>query len=182
MNRFGKASFVAQKGFTLIELMIVIAVVGILTAIAMPSYQNYTAKAQSSEALTLAESVKYEVELIHGLENRCPNNATVADATIDISTNIKGRYVDKIVTAGNVTEGCTVQTTFKTQQVNSKISGQTITWKLAAGANTSQWGCVTSLGPSLIPHGCGPAQVANSGGGSPSAGGSSGGTAPPVNP
>ncbi|EMT3205650.1 pilin [Neisseria gonorrhoeae] len=50
-----------QKGFTLIELMIVIAIVGILAAVALPAYQDYTARAQVSEAILLAEGQKSAV-------------------------------------------------------------------------------------------------------------------------
>ncbi|HGO7127567.1 TPA: prepilin-type N-terminal cleavage/methylation domain-containing protein, partial [Neisseria meningitidis] len=59
-----------QKGFTLIELMIVIAIVGILAAVALPAYQDYTARAQVSEAILLAEGQKSAVTeyyLNHGI-------------------------------------------------------------------------------------------------------------------
>ncbi|ENS6375675.1 pilin, partial [Neisseria gonorrhoeae] len=59
-----------QKGFTLIELMIVIAIVGILAAVALPAYQDYTARAQVSEAILLAEGQKSAVA------GYCPNHGT----------------------------------------------------------------------------------------------------------
>ena len=57
----------AQKGFTLIELMIVIAIIGILVVVAIPTYQNYTGRAQASEALYLADDLKTEISIASGV-------------------------------------------------------------------------------------------------------------------
>ncbi|ENW5569686.1 pilin, partial [Neisseria gonorrhoeae] len=76
-----------QKGFTLIELMIVIAIVGILAAVALPAYQDYTARAQVSEAILLAEGQKSAVTeyyLNHGKwpeDNDKAGNDDVTDDT-----------------------------------------------------------------------------------------------------
>ncbi|HGL9776345.1 TPA: pilin, partial [Neisseria gonorrhoeae] len=70
-----------QKGFTLIELMIVIAIVGILAAVALPAYQDYTARAQVSEAILLAEGQKSAVTeyyLNHGIWPENNDKAGVA--------------------------------------------------------------------------------------------------------
>jgi type IV pilus assembly protein PilA len=153
MNRFGKVSFAAQKGFTLIELMIVVAIVGILAAIAMPSYQNYTAKAQSSEAVMLAESVKRDVELVFVMNRECPTNG---QSGIAAATSITGKYVDNVVAGGTFSDagGCTVEATFKSLGVSPKIAKAVIKWTLAAGENTSQWKCETLLSTSLGIQGC----------------------------
>ncbi|HFA3150177.1 TPA: pilin, partial [Neisseria gonorrhoeae] len=91
-----------QKGFTLIELMIVIAIVGILAAVALPAYQDYTARAQVSEAILLAEGQKSAVTeyyLNHGEWPKDNDSAGVASAS-----TIKGKYVQKVeVTNGVVT-------------------------------------------------------------------------------
>lgn len=153
MNRFGKVSFAAQKGFTLIELMIVVAIVGILAAIAMPSYQNYTAKAQSSEAVMLAEGVKRDVELVYTTDKKCPANG---ESGIGAALSIKGKYVDNVATGGTATDvgGCTVVAAFKSAGVSPKIANATISWALVAGDSTSQWDCTTSLSETLGPKGC----------------------------
>ncbi|EMU3910125.1 pilin, partial [Neisseria gonorrhoeae] len=84
-----------QKGFTLIELMIVIAIVGILAAVALPAYQDYTARAQVSEAILLAEGQKSAVTeyyLNHGIWPKDNTSAGVASP----ATDIKGKYVQKV--------------------------------------------------------------------------------------
>ncbi|EPI1644072.1 pilin [Neisseria gonorrhoeae] len=91
-----------QKGFTLIELMIVIAIVGILAAVALPAYQDYTARAQVSEAILLAEGQKSAVTEYYLNNGIWPENN--ASAGVASSGEIKGKYVESVtVTNGVVT-------------------------------------------------------------------------------
>ncbi|HGL9169052.1 TPA: pilin, partial [Neisseria gonorrhoeae] len=84
-----------QKGFTLIELMIVIAIVGILAAVALPAYQDYTARAQVSEAILLAEGQKSAVTEYYLNNGEWPeNNASAGVASS--ATDIKGKYVKEV--------------------------------------------------------------------------------------
>ncbi len=66
----------AQKGFTLIELMIVVAIIGILAAIAIPAYQDYIARSQVSEAMELASGLKGAVAETFSQDATCPTNGT----------------------------------------------------------------------------------------------------------
>ncbi|HFA8304361.1 TPA: pilin, partial [Neisseria gonorrhoeae] len=83
-----------QKGFTLIELMIVIAIVGILAAVALPAYQDYTARAQVSEAILLAEGQKSAVTEYYLNNGEWPENND--EAGVASSGEIKGKYVESV--------------------------------------------------------------------------------------
>jgi len=89
-----------QKGFTLIELMIVVAIIGILAAIAIPAYQDYTIRAQVTEGLNLASSAKAAVAETFSSTSVWPANNT--DAGLDgTPANISGKYVVSVgVSAG----------------------------------------------------------------------------------
>ncbi|ENS6833896.1 pilin, partial [Neisseria gonorrhoeae] len=89
-----------QKGFTLIELMIVIAIVGILAAVALPAYQDYTARAQVSEAILLAEGQKSAVTEYYLNHGTWPENNT--SAGVASPAEIKGKYVESVTVAKGV--------------------------------------------------------------------------------
>ena len=81
-----------QKGFTLIELMIVVAIIGILAAIAIPAYQDYTIRAQVSEGMNLAAAAKAAVAESFLNRGTAPANRTVAGMS-DNATDTSGKYV-----------------------------------------------------------------------------------------
>ncbi|ENV5546977.1 pilin, partial [Neisseria gonorrhoeae] len=89
-----------QKGFTLIELMIVIAIVGILAAVALPAYQDYTARAQVSEAILLAEGQKSAVTEYYLNNGEWPKDNT--SAGVASASDIKGKYVKEVKVAKGV--------------------------------------------------------------------------------
>jgi type IV pilus assembly protein PilA len=149
----------AQAGFTLIELMIVVAIIGILAAVALPAYQDYTAKAQLTEATTLADGVKKEIELSFPQDNTCPANAGAAVGNIGADTAIAGKYILKTTSAGTAaaTGGCTVTTTFRATGVNPKLVSKTMTYHLVYAVNSSKWTCESDVDVSIRPKTCGAA-------------------------
>ncbi|ENX7382479.1 pilin, partial [Neisseria gonorrhoeae] len=123
-----------QKGFTLIELMIVIAIVGILAAVALPAYQDYTARAQVSEAILLAEGQKSAVTeyyLNHGIWPENNSAAGVASAS-----EIKGKYVESVTVAKGV-----VTATMKSDGVNKEIKGKKLSLWGRREDGSVKWFC-----------------------------------------
>ncbi|ENX9167491.1 prepilin-type N-terminal cleavage/methylation domain-containing protein, partial [Neisseria gonorrhoeae] len=124
-----------QKGFTLIELMIVIAIVGILAAVALPAYQDYTARAQVSEAILLAEGQKSAVTeyyLNHGEWPKDNASAGVASP----ASNIKGKYVQKVEVNNGV-----VTAQMASSNVNKEIQGKKLSLWAKREDGSVKWFC-----------------------------------------
>jgi type IV pilus assembly protein PilA len=109
-----------QKGFTLIELMIVVAIIGILAAIAIPAYQDYTIRSQVSEGLTLSADIKAGVAEYMAQTGAWPANLQEAGVVSagGGATDKQARYVESI----DVVDG-TIQIIYG-KDVNGKIDGQ----------------------------------------------------------
>lgn len=122
-----------QKGFTLIELMIVVAIIGILAAIAIPAYQNYTKRSHVSEGLSLAAGAKAAVTEFYSSNGHWP--ATNASAGLATDTSI----------TGNAVQSVTVNQSKITVKYNDKVTNNA---EIALqGANTPggvTWKCTTT--------------------------------------
>jgi len=131
-----------QKGFTLIELMIVVAIIGILAAIAIPAYQDYTIRSQASEGAILADGVKTALTEFYNNYGHFPTNNT--SAGLESSGSIVGKYtsnVDVSAVPGKIVVKYGLQ-------VNSKINGSVLAFSAYAssGQGSITWNCKQSQG------------------------------------
>jgi type IV pilus assembly protein PilA len=150
-----------QKGFTLIELMIVIAIIGILAAIAIPAYQNYTIRAQVTEGLSLAAGWKTAISEYYAQNGAFPTCSTTATAglagCVAVSGTTSGKYASSVVVgpkAGVITITFSAVAPFG---ANKKID--TLTLALSPGLDPNYdvvWQCGTLVPPA-------PVTVANTG-------------------
>ena len=86
-----KQTYRAQKGFTLIELMIVVAIIGILAAIALPAYQDYVGRAQASEAFTATSGIRADIAVFYS-ENAPDTEIPATDELVAQAEALNGQY------------------------------------------------------------------------------------------
>lgn len=134
-----------QSGFTLIELMIVVAIIGILAAVAIPQYQNYVARAQVAEALVLASGAKMAVAEYRSTTGEWPSGN--AEAGLGVATTIKGKYVEMLAVGGSTVGGVeygVVDVLFKST-AHAKIAGNVMRLSATDEGGSISWKCVGDL-------------------------------------
>ena len=137
-----------QQGFTLIELMIVVAIIGILAAIAIPAYQDYTIRAQVSEGLSLADGAKTAVSEYY------TNHGTfgTSNTTIGLASagSITGSYVSQVNAANGIIK--IKYSKSAPQKANSNIDGDYLTLSaVTSSAGSIVWACGTTAAGTTVP-------------------------------
>jgi type IV pilus assembly protein PilA len=141
-----------QKGFTLIELMIVVAIIGILAAVALPAYQDYTARSQVSEALSLMSGPKGAVTEFWTNKGSFP--ASNASAGLAADTDINGKYVAEV----EVATGGIITATMRSTGVAKGIESDTLALSPITAAGSIKWTCkkgaTNGLEDKYVPSSC----------------------------
>jgi type IV pilus assembly protein PilA len=129
----------AQKGFTLIELMIVVAIIGILAAVALPAYQDYTTRGKMSEVIGFAGAAKTAVGTCIISTGAIADCASNAKAGLDVNTDINSKYVKSVT----VSTGAVITVAIQATNVSGLDSGN-LTMTPTLNDNSVSWICEIS--------------------------------------
>ena len=149
----------AQQGFTLIELMIVVAIIGILAAIAIPAYQDYVGRSQMSEALSLAGGLKTSVAEVAQQEGALTGIDSATNG-IPAAADVVGTYVASVA----VNEGVITATMGAVSPTHAGIRSATLSLTPAYTGSEGSivWTCTSSAAQKYLPKSCTTAAAAGS--------------------
>ncbi len=143
-----------NKGFTLIEIMIVIAIISILAAIAIPAYQVYIARSQVIESMSLLGTVKGGVFESYTTSTICIDNNSNNYLGIGAPTDITGNYVESVKTGGTV-PSCTINVQMKSTDIAAPLQGGNLLFTLVTTGSSLQWQCSSpNIADLYLPTSC----------------------------
>ena len=146
-----------QKGFTLIELMIVVAIIAILAAIAIPQYQNYITKSQFSESQTVADGLKTPIVEYFNQTGGCPSIAGGTGGLATTTLSYGGKYVKSADVTAVGTTGCEIKVVFKpSPSVSKPLDGAEVDFTGTNNGGTFSWICASSIANQYKPQACQP--------------------------
>ena len=166
-----------HSGFTLIELMIVVAIIGILVAVGIPQYQNYVARSQAAEGFSLAGGLKTALAEYHDTNGVFPDGTTDAHTAIGIEPvgNITGKYITGVEVSNDGLG--TITATFGSP---SQHDGKFLRLTPTATDGAVYFNCTTDIDEPYRPNGCDDGTGSGTGGSSGSGGGGGTGGGAPV--
>ena len=143
----------AQQGFTLIELMIVVAIIGILAAIAIPAYQDYVARSQVTEAVNLSSGLKTTVSEIWSDEGAF-TSADSGSLGLPAAADVTGKYTNTVTVADGV-----ITAAMKGSGVAAGIQNGTVSLSPITQAGSVEWACLpgksgTPIAAKYLPKSC----------------------------
>ena len=138
-----------QQGFTLIELMIVVAIIGILAAVAIPAYQDYTVKAKLSEVTSLTSPARTSVGVFCSETGSLTGLINTSLATISTSLPANKKYTASFTVGSG--DGVITATTVNTDVIPAAVRGKTIIWTPNCSANGTTWGISGDIDPKFYP-------------------------------
>jgi len=139
---------IVQQGFTLIELMIVVAIIGIIAMLATPLYQSYVIRAQVAEGLNLSGPFKTAIAEFHGQGGAFPANN--AEAALNTPASYSSKYVDSISVNGPIIS------ILYGNDANGQINGSTVTITAISSQGAFTWDCASGgvISAIFLPNSC----------------------------
>lgn len=135
-----------QKGFSLIELMVVVAIIAVLSAIALPAYQDYVVRAQVAEGVNLSNGARMAIAVYYGDTGEFP--ADNAEAGLAPAGSITGSYTESVTIdgAGNIS-------VLFGGRANAKLQGEVLNFSASDNGGSLRWEC-SGLEGSYMPSVC----------------------------